>query len=113
MQISNEAMRGAEKLPPLRPNIDLAKLAPIVAGNIKPESGARAINLAIADWVVQYKVSVWARYENMPIKLIHEADLKNAIFDYKQGTLKYANDWHSLTFSDVKFNKTEVDAYWL
>lgn len=113
MRVSADAVRGAEKLPPLRPNFTLASLVPLVEGNIAPGSDDRSINLAIADWVVQYGVSVWGRYEDQPIQKIHATYLKNARFDHRRNNLKYATDWHSLTMFDVQFNKSEVDEYWI
>jgi hypothetical protein len=113
INISTNAMRGAEKLPPLRPNYRLTKLGSTVAANIEPPTEDRAINLAIADWVVQEKVTVWGRYEDLPLEEVYAADLKNAKFDFRKGIVRYANDYHVITLTDVQFNKSEVDSYWL
>jgi hypothetical protein len=113
MEISADAMRGAEKLPPLRPDFTLAKLVPLVVASIPHEADERRINLAIADWVVQDGVSVWGRYEDRPINKIHKGYLTSVQFDHRRNCLKYFNDWNSITMFDVQFNKSEVDAFWL
>ncbi|WP_206757814.1 hypothetical protein [Sphingomonas sp. CFBP 13706] len=113
MRISADAMRGAEKLPPLRPNFSLAKLVPLVVASIPDEADDRRINLAIADWVVQYGVSVWGRLDDRPISKIHVTYLARAKFDHRRDSLKYVTEWNSVTMKDVQFNKSEVDAFWL
>lgn len=113
MRISADAMRGAAKMPPLRADFSLASLVPMVERKLGQGADERAINLAIADWVVQYGPVVWGRFEDRPIQKIHPTHLANAKFNHQWNALKYSTEWTSITLTDIQFNKSQVDERWL
>lgn len=113
MEISKDAMRGANKLPPLRPDCPLANLVPLVRAKIAPNTDDRAINLAIADWAHIDEASVWGRNGDKPLQKIPKSLLRQASFDYRRSKLSYQGTFSPITLTDIQFNSAQVEEYWL
>lgn len=113
MEISRDATRGADKLPPLRPDCPLASLVPLVLAKITPNTDDRAINLAIADWAHIDEASVWGRNGDKPLQKIPKSLLRQASFDYRRGKLSYQGTFSPITLTDIQFNSAQVEEYWV
>lgn len=113
MTISRDAMRAAEGLPPLRPDYELVDVVMLAQGRLPNTASQRDINLLIADWIVEHKVKVWGRREDLPIHQLSSSELRFVKIDCANRRISTSDDWgHRSHYSDVKFSSVEVGEYW-
>lgn len=107
--------------PPPKPNLPLAGVLGRVykvvgsTGDFAGQRQARyrKVDLEIVDQVTQNGLSVWGRYGSRALEQIRPSALRVGHLDHKKGTFSVQGDAvHPMVYTDLKFNREEVDAVW-
>jgi hypothetical protein len=119
MQIRRSALDLTSGVNQARPDFSLqdlvARISPgfgdMPASRNERRNWERSINRAIADFVVENDLSVWARWRDLPRDGIDEATLKRAQFDHLNGRFSafLPTDSERSVYTDVMFNTFEVE----
>lgn len=123
MEISENMLRMASNVPPLEPDMVLTALlmrlykimGPVPTSPDAKKKFQRRINLEIADKVLSQHLIVWGRIGDMPLREIARADLKYAVFDHIGQKMSVSNSYDansSMIFTDIKFNREQIDRVW-
>jgi len=88
------------------------KLGPAPEDPARKAEFRRKVNLHIADTVKLHGLHVWARFGDFPLDLINPYDWQHATLDHLRGELRIPTDWSVNTYTDIHFNKAEIERHW-
>lgn len=88
------------------------KLGPPPHDDDQRQAFYRRVNLEISDKVAVHQLHVWGRLGDLPLQAIYRHEWSHGRFDHRGKRFVHAYDFGTRDFTDLHFNKAEIDEHW-
>lgn len=82
-------------------------------GVAEDEITGQRVNTEFADGLSLHSPSVWGRYEGTgALDSLGQWNLSSATLNIAQNQIRVASEWTTVTYTDLRFNRSEIDQIW-